>query len=89
MEFPMPSSIRMEDDLLLRLKQYAETRVLSASAVVREALTRYLDQQQQTPHEIGQALFGRYSSAETGTSSRSVERKAVVRRRVRDKHDRR
>ncbi|MBK9655101.1 MAG: ribbon-helix-helix protein, CopG family [Rhodanobacteraceae bacterium] len=84
----MATSIRMEDDLLARLKQYAQAQDLSASAVVREALTQYLDGRQRSPFELGAALFGRHRSDDSGASSRSERRKGVVRERLRTKHDR-
>lgn len=54
----MAASICMYDDLLARLKQYAKANGVSASAVVRDALTRYLVGEQPSAFELGAALFG-------------------------------
>ncbi len=84
----MPASIRMDDDLLARLKVYAAANDVSASAVVREALSLYLAGRQQTPYELGADLFGRQRSQTTGVSSLSLERKQALARELKRKYDR-
>lgn len=84
----MSTSFRMDDELQARLKQYAQTRNISASLVVREALTRYLDAQELGAHALGEHLFGRHRSAEVGRSARSSDRKAQLRQRLHAKHPR-
>lgn len=81
----MSVSFRMDEHLLARLRRYAQAREISASAVVREALARYLDHEQASAYELGADLFGRHRSLDAGTSARSVERKARMRSRVRAK----
>jgi predicted DNA-binding protein len=81
----MAASIRMDDQLLQRLKRYAQAHDLSASSIVREALTRYLDDHQQTAFEMGADLFGRHCSGAGVQTRRSVERKAHLRARVHGK----
>lgn len=81
----MAASIRMDEQLLLRLKHYAQAHDLSASNVVREALTLYLDGHQQDAYALGADLFGRHRSGD-GETTRSVERKTHVRDRIRAKH---
>lgn len=78
----MATSIRMDEQLQLRLKRYAQTHDLSASNVVREALTQYLDEREQNPFELGADLFGRHRSGDAGVTTRSTERKARVRDRI-------
>lgn len=83
----MSASIRMDEQLLERLKQYARSTDRSASSVVREALTLYLDGHSGgNAYELGADLFGRYSSKAEGTSSRSEARRQIVRQRI---HERR
>ncbi len=82
----MAASIRMDEHLLLRLKRYAQANDLSASNVVREALTLYLDDRQQSAFEAGADLFGRHRSSTEGASTLSVDRKARVRDRLHAKH---
>jgi plasmid stability protein len=82
----MATSIRMEEELVVRLKQYAQTHDLSASAVVREALTQFLDSQQRSPFDLGAPFFGRHRSDSAGVSNRSEQRKALVMERLRSKH---
>lgn len=77
----MTTSIRMDERLMLRLKRYAQTHDISASNVVREALTLYLDGRQQDAYELGADLFGRHRSGDVETA-RSVERKSRVRNRI-------
>lgn len=84
----MAASIRMDDALLQRLKQYAQAHEVSASLVVREALVRYLDAQQQTPHELGEHLFGRHGSNDAEAGQRSRTRKQRMRDHMHAKHDR-
>lgn len=78
----MTSSFRMDEELLLRLRHYAQAHDTSASNVVREALTLYLDGRQQNAYELGANLFGRHRSGDTTGTERSVERKAIVRDRL-------
>lgn len=77
----MATSIRMDEQLVLRLKRYAQAHDVSASNVVREALTLYLDGRRQDAYELGADLFGRHRSGDVETT-RSVERKARVRDRI-------
>ncbi|MDO5610490.1 MAG: ribbon-helix-helix protein, CopG family [Pseudomonadota bacterium] len=84
----MVTSIRMDEELQQRLKHYAQTRKISTSLVVREAVARYLDEQQLGAHELGEHLFGRHRSADAGPSSRSEERKTRMRETMHNKHPR-
>lgn len=84
----MATSIRMDDELQTRLKQYAQAHNVSASLVVREAVMRYLDEQQLGAHELGAHLFGRHRSTQAGHSNRSLDRKARLRERMHAKHTR-
>lgn len=84
----MATSIRMDEELQQRLKQYAQTHNISASLVVREAVARYLDEQQLGVHALGEHLFGRHRSAELGHTSRSQDRKARMREAMHAKHPR-
>lgn len=78
----MSASIRMDEQLLERLKQFARSTDRSASSVVREALTLYLDGHGGNAYELGAELFGRYSSQPEGDSNRSETRKQIVRQRI-------
>lgn len=84
----MATSIRMDEELQQRLKQYAQTRNISTSLVVREAVARYLDEQQLGVHALGEHLFGRHRSAEVGQTNRSQDRKARMREAMHNKHPR-
>lgn len=78
----MSASVRMDEQLLARLKEYAKAADVSASTVVREALTMYLDRQLQDPCQLGVDRFGRYRSQTDDGSSRSADRKQIVRGRI-------
>ena len=83
----MPASIRLPPELQEQLRSHAKRQQVSASDVVREALTQYLDAHAESPYEQGKAVFGRFRSSD-GISQRSTERKAIVRERVQRKHPR-
>lgn len=84
----MTTSIRMDEKLQRRLKQYATSRDVSTSWVVREALAEYLCKQELTPFEEGLEMFGKYRSDDTPAGQRSSNRKALMRERIRAKHGR-
>ena len=87
----MPSSVRMDNDLQVRLRTYAAASERSASEVVRAAVTQYLNQQSLTSSLLGEALFGKYRSqpdAELPASERSSDRKSILRARMLQKHPR-
>ncbi|MCU0755423.1 MAG: ribbon-helix-helix protein, CopG family [Xanthomonadales bacterium] len=86
----MPASIRLPPELQEQLRSHAERHQLSASEVVRAALTKYLAEHAASPYELGAGLFGRYGSGSGDTVTyRSTERKALIRERMQRKYPRR
>ena len=81
------SSLRIPGPLEERLVRVAETIGHSKSRIIRDALTRYLDELEgvQTPFELGKDLFGPAGSGRTDLSSRY---KKILGERLREKHPR-
>jgi hypothetical protein len=81
------SSLRIPGPLEERLVRVSETIGHSKSRIIRDALTRYLDELEgvQTPFELGRDLFGPAGSGRTDLSSRY---KKILGERLREKHSR-
>ncbi|MBK5970008.1 MULTISPECIES: ribbon-helix-helix protein, CopG family [Thiorhodovibrio] len=84
----MSISIRLDQETETALHQHLRQAGKTQSAFVREAirekLARYLPDAS-TPYQLGEPLFGRYASGESG---RSAGRKALIRERLGEKHQR-
>lgn len=64
-------SFRLEAELEQQLNQYSAQKNISKSQVIKEALAQYFarQSQEQSPYQIGKALFGRYASGQNDLSS--------------------
>jgi RHH-type transcriptional regulator, rel operon repressor / antitoxin RelB len=81
-------SIRLESELEVQLAQYSERKNLSKSQVVKEALASYFaqleaEEQQKSPFQLGEDLFGKYAS---GQHDRSVNYKQQLKDKLRAKN---
>lgn len=69
-------SIRLPSELENKLREAAASYGISTSAYVRRVLAEKLaeEQQQQHPFPLGEALFGRYASADTNLAENAEQR---------------
>jgi hypothetical protein len=79
--------LRIPGPLEERLVRLAETIGTSKSRIIRDSLTRYLDELEgsQTPFELGKDLFGPAASGRTDLSSGY---KQILREKLRERHSR-
>lgn len=79
------SSARLPASLEERLTRLARSTRTSKSRIIREALSRYLDELDSgtTPWEAGKDLFG---AAASGRGDLSTSYKRLLVRRLREKH---
>ncbi len=78
------TSIRLNKELENSLGQLSEKEGVSKSDIIREALAEYLERKniEATPWELGENIFGKYGS---GRNDLSVNRKKILREKIRDK----
>ncbi len=78
------TSIRLNKELEKSLGQLSEKEGVSKSDIIREALSEYLERKitATTPWELGENKFGKYGS---GRDDLSVNRKKIIREKIRDK----
>jgi len=81
----MSVSLRLEPELEAELRLRLERDGGSMSEFVRQAIREKLDRDGRSAYQIGEPLFGRYSS---GDGDRSVRRKEGVKARIDAKHRR-
>lgn len=67
-------SFRLTAELEQQLNRYSEQQEVSKSYVIKEALAAYFhlqkqDQEELSPYQLGENLFGRFSSNEENLSS--------------------
>lgn len=71
-------SFRIDTELEQQLNKYSEQQQKNKSQVIKEALVHYFSLQEQedkpTPYQIGEPLFGRYSSGENDLSTTYKQR---------------
>ncbi len=79
------SSIRLPPQLEKRLTRVAETTRSSKSKIIREALSRYLDEMDtaSTPFDLGKDLFGQVGS---GKKDLSANYKRILKEKLSAKH---
>ena len=80
------TSVRLPKELEQKLDSLAEARQISRSALIKEALVAYLEQEENIsqPFIVGEPLFGNYGS---GTTDASVNYKARLRQKLARKHN--
>ena len=83
----MTISIRLDHETETALRQRLEHDGLALSDFVRAAIREKLAQTDEnaSPYQLGESLFGRYSS---GEQDRSLRRKELLRERLHAKHRR-
>lgn len=67
-------SVRLGSDIENQLSLFAEEKHISKSQIIKESLLFYFDmlkkeQQQKTPYELGNELFGKFSSGDNDRST--------------------
>lgn len=83
----MSISIRLDKALEESLRRHLQIEGISLSNFIREAVSEKLSRHanRPTPYELGEPLFGRYSS---GRDDLSTNRKALLREKLNAKHRR-
>lgn len=81
-------SVRLEPELEQRLTYLSEQRKISKSQIIKDSLGLYFqaieaEQNASTAFQLGEGLFGRYSS---GDSDRSVRHKQAIKNKLRAKN---
>lgn len=78
-------TVRLDPELEEFLSQYSHDANLSKSSIVKEALAMYfrVNRVSNSPHELGQDLFGQFGS---GESNRSTSYKKRIKEKIREKH---
>ncbi|MCC5934255.1 MAG: ribbon-helix-helix domain-containing protein [Candidatus Cyclonatronum sp.] len=80
------TSVRLPKELEQKLDSLAEAKNCSRSAIIKEALMAYVEQEENLsePFIVGEPLFGNYGS---GTGGNSVSYKAKLRDKLARKHN--
>jgi predicted DNA-binding protein len=83
----MPISIRLDTELEQAMRHYLSRHQVAKSEFIREAIREKLDREAGAagPYQLGHEVFGRYAS---GRDDRSVNRKALLKERLRERHRR-
>ena len=78
-------TVRLPEDLEREVERLAAEERTTKTHIIREALERYVQSRQieRSSFEVGEPLFGRYSS---GSSDRSVTYKERLKKKLRAKH---
>jgi RHH-type transcriptional regulator, rel operon repressor / antitoxin RelB len=81
----MPTTVRLSKDIDDKLMTLAKSRNTTKSAIVTESLKVYLESHlsDQTPFEIGKALFGRHQS---GRGDLAERHKTLIREKLHAKN---
>lgn len=76
-------AVRLPESLEKELTNYAKNNNISKSKAVKEALELYLkEKKNKTPYELGENIFGRYSS---GRDDLSTTYKQKIKEKIRAK----
>lgn len=80
-------SLRLHDDMERQLDEIATSENISRSAIVKEALRRYITdyEKKHSPFKLGEELFGRHGS---GRSDLSTSYRKEIKGKIRDKMSR-
>ncbi|AXJ00484.1 Ribbon-helix-helix protein, copG family [Cyclonatronum proteinivorum] len=80
------TSVRLPKELEQKLDSLAEAKQISRSALIKEALVAYLEQEEShsQPYLVGEPLFGNYGS---GTTDNAVSYKTKLRQKLARKHN--
>lgn len=76
-------TVRLSEEMEKQLNELARKLKLNKSEVVKEAISLYIKQNNQSPYETGKDLFGCDNSDITNGST---EYKENVRRKIHEKH---
>lgn len=79
------TSVRLTYNQEKQLDELARQKNVSRSAIIKEALTQYINSQEQLiqPYAVGEPLFGAYGS---GQADRSETYKARLKSKIKSKH---
>ncbi len=78
-------SLRLSNDLELKLNKVSKTENISKSELIKRALLLYFDKYQKShnPYDLGKDLFGKYGS---GVGTLSKDYKNILKGKLREKY---